>query len=214
MSRGGLKLEKAADLFKLDFTGRICMDIGASTGGFTDLMLQRGAFKVYSIDVGYGQLDYSLRMDSRVICMERCNFRYMKKSDIDDTPDFASADVAFISLSKILPPAFEILSDQGEMVCLIKPQFEAGREKIGKHGVVSDKKVHIEVIEQVMKEAVNTGFHPVDLSFSPIRGPEGNIEYLLYLKKSEEGGLRDTEDRMGTISDAISDVVDQAHQTL
>ena len=185
VSRGGLKLEKALQVFPINLERRICMDIGASTGGFTDCMLQNGAAGVYAIDVGYGQLDWKLREDPRVICMEKTNFRYVKPEDLDPSkmPDFASVDVSFISLSRILPPAWEILPEGGEMVCLIKPQFEAGRDKVGKKGVVRDPKVHVEVIETVLKTAREDGFEVLGLSWSPIRGPEGNIEYLMYLRR-------------------------------
>ena len=193
VSRGGLKLEKAMEVFPIDLEGKICMDIGASTGGFTDCMLQNGACKVYSIDVGYGQLAWKLRNDDRVICMEKTNFRYLTKEDIDDRPDFASVDVSFISLSKILPAAFEILSDEAEMVCLIKPQFEAGKEKVGKKGVVRDKKVHEEVIENVISFAKETGFAILGLDYSPVKGPEGNIEYLLHISKKSGTDAGDTD---------------------
>jgi 23S rRNA (cytidine1920-2'-O)/16S rRNA (cytidine1409-2'-O)-methyltransferase len=187
VSRGGLKLEKAMECFPIDLKGRVCMDIGASTGGFTDCMLQNGAAKVYAIDVGYGQLDWKLREDPRVVCMEKTNFRYVTPADLDPEamPDFASVDVSFISLSRILPPAAAILPEGGEMVCLIKPQFEAGREKVGKKGVVRDPKVHEEVIENCLAIAQDTGFSAEGLTWSPIRGPEGNIEYLGYLRKEE-----------------------------
>ena len=183
VSRGGLKLEKALQNFPLTVEGKICMDIGASTGGFTDCMLQNGAKKVYSVDVGHGQLDWKLRNDERVVCMEKTNFRYMQPQDIEDVLDFASVDVSFISLTKILLPARRLLSDNGEMVCLIKPQFEAGRDKVGKKGVVRDKKVHEEVIRKILVFAGISGFSVLDLSFSPIKGPEGNIEYLIYIRK-------------------------------
>jgi len=183
VSRGGLKLEKALQNFPLTVEGKICMDIGASTGGFTDCMLQNGARKVYSVDVGHGQLDWKLRNDERVVCMEKTNFRYMQPQDIEDVLDFASVDVSFISLTKILLPARRLLSDNGEMVCLIKPQFEAGRDKVGKKGVVRDKKVHEEVIRKILVFAGISGFSVLDLSFSPIKGPEGNIEYLIYIRK-------------------------------
>jgi len=183
VSRGGLKLEKALQNFPLTVDGKICMDIGASTGGFTDCMLQNGAKKVYSVDVGHGQLDWKLRNDERVVCMEKTNFRYMQPQDISDVLDFASVDVSFISLTKILLPARRLLSDDGEMVCLIKPQFEAGRDKVGKKGVVREKKVHEEVIRKILVFAEIAGFAVLDLSFSPIKGPEGNIEYLIYIKK-------------------------------
>ena len=189
VSRGGLKLEKALQNFPLSVDGKICMDIGASTGGFTDCMLQNGAKKVYSVDVGHGQLDWKLRNDERVVCMEKTNFRYMQPQDIDDVLDFASVDVSFISLTKILLPARRLLSDKGEMVCLIKPQFEAGRDKVGKKGVVRDKKVHEEVIRKILVFAQIAGFSVLDLSFSPIKGPEGNIEYLIYLEKQPEDAL-------------------------
>ena len=183
VSRGGLKLEKALAVFPIDLKGKICMDIGASTGGFTDCMLQNGAAAVYSIDVGYGQLDWKLRSDPRVTCMEKTNFRYLKPEELPGTPDFASCDVSFISLSKILPAASEILPEKAQMVCLIKPQFEAGREKVGKKGVVRDPAVHREVIEAAIGYAGASGFRLLGLDFSPIRGPEGNIEYLMYLEK-------------------------------
>ncbi len=183
VSRGGLKLEKALQVFPLSVTGKVCMDIGASTGGFTDCMLQNGAVKVYAVDVGHGQLDWKLRSDERVVCMERTNFRYLTPEDIPEKIDFASCDVSFISLTKILLPARNLLTEDGQMVCLIKPQFEAGREKVGKKGVVRDKAVHREVICKVMDFADDIGFRILDLSFSPIKGPEGNIEYLLYLEK-------------------------------
>lgn len=186
VSRGGLKLEKALKQFPLSVSDKICMDIGASTGGFTDCMLQNGAKKVYSIDVGHGQLDWKLRNDERVVCMEKTNFRYMQPQDIEDIPDFASVDVSFISLTKILLPARRILSKQGEMVCLIKPQFEAGRDKVGKKGVVREKKVHEEVIQKILVFVRLIGFLVLDLSYSPIKGPEGNIEYLLYIRKDEK----------------------------
>ena len=183
VSRGGLKLEKAVQVFDLRFDDMVCLDIGASTGGFTDCMLQNGAKKVYSIDVGYGQFDWGLRNDPRVVCMEKTNFRYLKPEGIGESADFASCDVSFISLSKILPAAYDILKDQGEMVCLIKPQFEAGRDKVGKKGVVRDPDTHREVITNVFNYALNSGFTVLGLDFSPIKGPEGNIEYLMYLRK-------------------------------
>ena len=186
VSRGGLKLEKAMAVWPLELTGKICMDVGASTGGFTDCMLQNGAEKVYAVDVGHGQLAWQLRTDERVVCMERTNFRYVTKEMIPETVDFASCDVSFISLTKILLPARNLLRDEGEMVCLIKPQFEAGREKVGRKGVVRDEAVHREVIDRVADYAAAVGFRIAGLSFSPIRGPEGNIEYLLYLKKDGE----------------------------
>lgn len=183
VSRGGLKLEKAMEAFPISMEGKICMDIGASTGGFTDCMLQNGAVRVYSVDVGHGQLDWKLRSDDRVVCMEKTNFRYMKPEDIPEKLDFASCDVSFISLTKILIPARNLLKDGGQMVCLIKPQFEAGKEKVGKKGVVRDPEVHVEVIEKVIDFADYIGFQVRDLEHSPIKGPEGNIEYLVFLEK-------------------------------
>lgn len=184
VSRGGLKLEKAIDVFGIDLTNKICMDIGASTGGFTDCMLQNGATKVYSIDVGHGQLAWSLRNDERVVCMEKTNFRYCKPEDIGDTPDFASVDVSFISLTKILEPAINIIKDGARMACLIKPQFEAGRDEVGKKGVVKDPEVHVKVVNMIIEYAASIGFRILGLDYSPIRGPEGNIEYLLYIEKN------------------------------
>ena len=185
VSRGGLKLEKAMREFDIKLDGNICMDVGASTGGFTDCMLQNGAVKVYSVDLGHGQLDWKLRNDERVVCMEKTNIRYVTEDDIEDKLDFASIDVSFISLTKVLMPVKNLLKEQGEIVCLIKPQFEAGREKVGKKGVVRDRKVHAEVIEQVITYAESIELYPLALTFSPVKGPEGNIEYLLYLSKDE-----------------------------
>ena len=172
--------------FGVELEGKVCMDIGASTGGFTDCMLQNGAVKVYAVDVGYGQFAWKLRQDPRVVCMEKTNIRYVTPDQIDDPLDFASVDVSFISLTKVLGPARELLKENGQMVCLIKPQFEAGREKVGKKGVVRDKKVHEEVIENVTQFALSNGFSIHALEYSPIKGPEGNIEYLVYIEKSEE----------------------------
>lgn len=186
VSRGGLKLEKAMEKWRFELTDKVCMDIGASTGGFTDCMLQNGAAKVYSVDVGHGQLAWKLRNDSRVVCMEQTNFRYMVREDIEDNLDFASVDVSFISLTKILIPARNLLKTGGEMVCLIKPQFEAGREKVGKNGVVRESETHREVISKIVDYADSIGFAVLDLEYSPIKGPEGNIEYLLHLKKEQE----------------------------
>jgi len=186
VSRGGLKLEKAIDSFDIKLDGLICMDIGASTGGFTDCMLQNGASKVYSVDVGYGQFDWKLRNDERVVCMEKTNIRYVTPDDIDDVLDFASCDVSFISLTKVLPAAYNLLKEDGRMVCLIKPQFEAGKEKVGKKGVVRDPKVHLEVIEKILDYSTDNGFVILGLNYSPIKGPEGNIEYLVYIKKSKD----------------------------
>lgn len=183
VSRGGLKLEKAMEQFPIVLTHTICMDIGASTGGFTDCMLQNGAQQVYAVDVGHGQLAWKLRNDERVVCMERTNFRYVTPEDIGRKIDFASVDVSFISLTKILIPARNLLKPQGQMVCLIKPQFEAGRDKVGKKGVVRDPAVHKEVIRKVIDFAGLTGFEIKGLTYSPVKGPEGNIEYLVYLEK-------------------------------
>ena len=181
--RGGLKLEKAMDCFGVKLEDKICMDVGASTGGFTDCMLQNGAAKVYSVDVGHGQLAWKLVTDDRVICMDRTNIRYVTPEDIDDKIHFASIDVSFISLTKVLQPVRDLLSDEGQIVCLIKPQFEAGRENVGKKGVVRDKKVHMQVIDTVIHYAKEIGFKILNLDYSPVKGPEGNIEYLLYLQK-------------------------------
>lgn len=185
VSRGGLKLEKAMKEFALTLTGMVCMDIGASTGGFTDCMLQNGAARVYAVDVGYGQFAWKLRQDERVVCMEKTNIRYVTPDDIADKLDFASVDVSFISLTKVLGPARELLNDDGQMVCLIKPQFEAGKEKVGKKGVVRDKKVHQEVCEKIIDFALSNGFSVLNLEYSPIKGPEGNIEYLVYIQKTD-----------------------------
>lgn len=184
VSRGGLKLEKAMEVFPIDLNGVVSMDIGASTGGFTDCMLQNGASKVYSIDVGYGQLAWKLRNDERVVNMERTNFRKVTPDMIADPIDFFSVDVSFISLKLILPVVLPLLTDSGQGVCLIKPQFEAGREKVGKKGVVRDKNVHAEVIETIKNFALECGFDVLGLDFSPVKGPEGNIEYLMYVRKS------------------------------
>ena len=186
VSRGGLKLEKAMERWQIALEGCVCMDIGASTGGFTDCMLQNGASRVYSVDVGHGQLAWKLRGDPRVVCMEKTNFRYLVRADIEDDLDFASVDVSFISLTKILIPARNLLRDGGQMVCLIKPQFEAGREKVGKKGVVRDRQVHEEVISKVVDFAHSIGFDVLHLDYSPIKGPEGNIEYLLHLARNPQ----------------------------
>lgn len=185
VSRGGLKLEKAMNNFGVTLDGKVCMDVGASTGGFTDCMLQNGAVKVYSVDVGHGQLAWKLRNDERVVCMEKTNIRYVTPEDIDDRVEFASIDVSFISLTKVLPAVKELLTENGEIVCLIKPQFEAGREKVGKKGVVRELSTHIEVVQMIVDYVRNNGFRTLDLSYSPIKGPEGNIEYLLYMTKDE-----------------------------
>ena len=206
VSRGGLKLEKAMTHFGIVLDGKVCMDIGASTGGFTDCMLQNGASKVYAVDVGYGQFAWKLRQDERVVCMEKTNIRYVTPADIDDALDFASVDVSFISLTKVLGPARELLKEHGQMVCLIKPQFEAGREKVGKKGVVRDKAVHEEVIEKVIGFAMENGFSIHNLEYSPIKGPEGNIEYLVYIEKDDNPKKEESVD--------IHEVVEAAHGSL
>lgn len=186
VSRGGLKLEKAMQQFPITLSGKVCMDVGSSTGGFTDCMLQNGAVKVYAVDVGHGQLAWKLRNDSRVVCMEKTNIRYVTPEDIEERVDFSSIDVSFISLTKVLLPVKNLLTDKGQIVCLIKPQFEAGREKVGKKGVVRDRNVHEEVIEMVIAYAASIELYPLALDFSPVKGPEGNIEYLLFLSKNKE----------------------------
>lgn len=206
VSRGGLKLEKAMTHFGITLDNKVCMDIGASTGGFTDCMLQNGARKVYAVDVGYGQFAWKLRQDERVVCMEKTNIRYVTPEQIADKLDFASVDVSFISLTKVLGPARALLAENGEMVCLIKPQFEAGREKVGKKGVVRDKAVHEEVIGKVIDFAKETGFEILNLEYSPIKGPEGNIEYLVYIRKCENDREQETVD--------IHAVVEAAHGEL
>ncbi len=183
VSRGGLKLERAVDRFSIVLGDKVCMDIGASTGGFTDCMLQNGAVRVYAVDVGHGQLAWKLRNDERVVCMEKTNFRYVTNETITEPVDFASVDVSFISLTRILIPARNLLCGEGQMVCLIKPQFEAGREKVGKKGVVRDRKVHTEVVSRIVDYADMIGFNVKGLTYSPIKGPEGNIEYLLWIEK-------------------------------
>ena len=200
VSRGGLKLEKAVDCFSLDLNGFVCADIGASTGGFTDCMLQNGASKVYAIDVGYGQLDWKLRTDERVINLERTNFRYVTKEQVPDELDFASVDVSFISLSHILPVMRTLLKDGGKAVCLIKPQFEAGKENVGKKGVVREKSVHIAVIEKIINLVSENKFSLLGLDFSPVKGPEGNIEYLCYIKKDEEPVMYDVPSAEETVN--------------
>ena len=192
--------------FGITLDGKVCMDIGASTGGFTDCMLQNGASKVYSVDVGYGQFAWKLRQDPRVVCMEKTNIRYVTPEDIDDALDFASVDVSFISLTKVLGPARALLKDNGQMVCLIKPQFEAGREKVGKKGVVRDKAVHEEVINKVIDFALEIGFSVHNLEYSPIKGPEGNIEYLVYIEKTSEAVKEESVD--------VHAVVEAAHGEL
>lgn len=216
VSRGGLKLEKAVEQFQVELGGKVCMDIGASTGGFTDCMLQNGAAKVYAVDVGHGQLAWKLRNDERVICMEKTNFRYMVREDIAEELDFASVDVSFISLDKILGPAYNLLKPNAQMVCLIKPQFEAGREKVGKKGVVREPAVHKEVIEAVLAFTLTKGFGLLHLDFSPIRGPEGNIEYLMHLVKKEPvAAAFDAVDFVRNhYADEIDEIVASAHKTL
>ncbi len=208
VSRGGLKLEKAVECFEVSLTDRICMDVGSSTGGFTDCMLQNGARKVYAVDVGTNQLAWKLRQDERVTVMERTNIRYVTKEQIPEPVEFASIDVAFISLTKVLQPVKDLLVPDGEIVALIKPQFEAGREQVGKKGVVRDRNVHLEVIERVLAYAESIGFAVRNLEYSPIKGPEGNIEYLAHLKNQEEGTVREQEAK-----DPAA-VVEQAHQAL
>lgn len=206
VSRGGLKLEKAISTFQLDLTQKICMDVGASTGGFTDCMLQNGASKVYAIDVGHGQLDWKLRNDKRVVCLEKTNIRYITKEQVPEKIEFASIDVSFISLSKVLPAIQPLLSPNSEIIALIKPQFEAGREKVGKKGVVREKAVHIEVIQAVIHYAKKNGYMVQALTYSPIKGPEGNIEYLYKLRWNIE--------IQNNVEIEIERIVNQAHEGL
>lgn len=206
VSRGGLKLHKAVNSFSLSLDGCICMDIGASTGGFTDCMLANGAQKVYAIDVGYGQLAWKLRCDERVVNLERTNFRYVTREQIPDEIDFASVDVSFISLRLILPVMHSLLKDGGCAVCLIKPQFEAGRENIGKKGVVRDKAVHRNVVSSICSFAAENGFCVLNVDYSPIKGPEGNIEYLMHIRKSPVGGIEWSGD--------VEQLVDASHGEL
>lgn len=205
VSRGGLKLAKAIKLWDISLEGAIAMDMGASTGGFTDCMLQNGASKVYSVDVGYGQLDWKLRQDSRVVNMEKCNIRYLDDENLYDSIDFISIDVSFISLKHMFPVASKVLKDGGKIVALVKPQFEAGRYQVGKHGIIKDEKVHEEVIEKSIDYAKQSSLYPLALSFSPIKGAKGNIEYLLYLEKSCEIGYNEL---------CIHEVVKASHDTL
>lgn len=205
VSRGGLKLEKAMQEFPITLDGKVTMDIGASTGGFTDCMLQNGARKVYAVDVGYGQFAWKLRSDERVVNMERTNIRYVTPDDIGEPIDFASIDVSFISLKLVLPAAYNLLSPDGEIVALIKPQFEAGREQVEKHGVVRNPKVHEAVIHQIWEYALSLGLKVYGLSYSPIKGPEGNIEYLIYLKRTGEDDLLNKEDTVKKIVSASHD---------
>ena len=208
VSRGGYKLEKAMDVFGIRLDGKICLDIGASTGGFTDCMLQNGASKVYAIDVGYGQFAWKLRNDERVVCLEKTNVRYVTHEQVPDEGDFASIDVSFISLTKVLPAVLGVLGEKGQLVCLIKPQFEAGREKVGKKGVVRDSSVHREVIEMIVEYGRTQSLGILGLDFSPIKGPEGNIEYLIYLDKSRSGMHEDE------VQARVDTVVAQSHKIL
>jgi len=215
VSRGGLKLEKAIARYQIVLDSKVCMDVGSSTGGFTDCMLQNGAIKVYSVDVGTNQLAWKLRQDERVISMEKTNIRYLTQNQIEDKIAFASIDVSFISLTKVLKPVRDLLQEEGEIVSLIKPQFEAGREKVGKKGVVRDQKVHEEVIDMVSTYASSIGFDCLDLDFSPIKGPEGNIEYLLYLKKKKlNENVGEYPLGSSISSNKIEETVKEAHQSL
>ena len=225
VSRGGYKLEKAMELWQVPLEDKVCMDVGSSTGGFTDCMLQNGAHKVYAIDVGTNQLAWKLRQDERVVSMEKTNIRYVTHENVPDEIGFSSIDVAFISLTKVLVPVRNLLESHGQVVCLIKPQFEAGKDKVGKKGVVRDKKVHLEVVRNIITYAVAIGFEVIGLSFSPIKGPEGNIEYLLYIEKNTE--MTDTEcevseEKTAEASDIYEEkyavlseeIVEKAHQKL
>ena len=223
VSRGGLKLEKAMQVFPVSLEGKCCMDVGASTGGFTDCMLQNGASLVYAIDVGRGQLDWKLRNDGRVVCMEKTNIRYVTPDDIPRKADFASIDVSFISLTLVLGPVRELLTDAGEVVALIKPQFEAGREKVGKKGVVRDRSVHEEVIDKVIRFSRDHGFAVRGLTWSPVKGPEGNIEYLVWLAKAGMSESEGAAGQDGTAADEtghcraeeiIRQTVKDAHEAL
>jgi len=207
VSRGGLKLEKAMKAFDIILDGKTAMDVGASTGGFTDCMLKNGAKKVYSVDVGYGQLAWTLRNDPRVVCMERTNIRFVKPEDIGEPVEFVSIDVSFISLKKVLLPVYAMLAEKGEVICLIKPQFEAGRDKVGKHGVVREPEVHREVIRSIIDFTKENGFTVKGLTFSPIRGPEGNIEYLIYLSKESGAQVTGAIDVHETVNEAHSEAL-------
>ena len=209
VSRGGLKLHKAVKKYKIQLQEKTCMDIGASTGGFTDCMLQHGAKKVYSVDVGYGQLDWKLRQDERVVCLEKTNVRYITTEQVPDLLDFVSVDVSFISLLKVLPAVFPMMQEEAEIVCLIKPQFEAGRENIGKKGVVKDPKVHEQVVAKVASAILQLGFSLIALDYSPITGPEGNIEFLFYGRKWAEAHLQE-----GSLELLAKEVVHIAHRDL
>ena len=206
VSRGGLKLEKAMELYGFRLDGKVCMDVGASTGGFTDCMLQSGASKVYSVDVGYGQLAWNLRQSEKVVNLERTNIRYITKEQVPDTVDFVSIDVSFISLGLVIPVLPPLLADDAMMVCLVKPQFEAGREKVGKHGVVRDPATHIEVLERAVGFAKQSGFGIVGIEFSPIKGPQGNIEYLMVLSRSKP--------ELDISGDDIRKLVESSHDEL
>ena len=206
VSRGGLKLDKAVKCFGLSLADCVCMDIGASTGGFTDCMLTNGAKKVYAIDVGYGQLAWKLRCDERVVNLERTNFRYVTREQVPDEVDFASVDVSFISLKLILPVMHTLLKDGGRSVCLIKPQFEAGKENIGKKGVVRDKSVHADVVHTITAFAAENGFKVLNVDFSPIKGPEGNIEYLMYIEKTDVGEM--------LWDGSVDELVERSHDNL
>lgn len=214
VSRGGLKLEKAMQSFGIALNEKVCMDIGSSTGGFTDCMLQNGAKKVYSVDVGYGQLDWKLRNDSRVVCMEKTNARYLTKEDIQELPEFVSVDVSFISLTKILNVVYDLLVPGGSAAVLIKPQFEAGKEKVGKKGVVREPEIHEEVIKNVLGFAAVTGFKIRGLDFSPVKGPEGNIEYLAYLEKNGECQAEQIDVQNGEWKEIIRKTVSASHESL
>ena len=208
VSRGGLKLEKAIQNFDVSVEGKVCTDVGSSTGGFTDCMLQNGASKVYSIDVGYGQLAWKLRNDERVVCMEKTNVRYINEEQISDRPSFASVDVSFISLTKVIPPAVNVMAEDAQMVCLIKPQFEAGREKVGKKGVVREKSTHQEVIIKIIDFAFNEGLNIIGIDFSPIKGPEGNIEYLIMFDRKNSGLTKEE------AYQTAHDITEQSHELL
>ena len=212
VSRGGYKLEKALQVFPITLTDLTCMDVGASTGGFTDCMLQNGAKFVYSIDVGTNQLAWKLRQDERVRSMEKTNIRYVTPEDVGEPVDFVSIDVAFISLTKVLEPIWHLMKDEAQMVCLIKPQFEAGREKVGKKGVVRDLAVHKEVMEHVISYAKSLGFVIKGLDFSPIRGPEGNIEYLLYIQKMENGAAAFSEEEWNEWQKTMDETIEAAQE--
>lgn len=202
VSRGGLKLDKMIELYSFSLDGSVCVDIGASTGGFTDCMLQKGASKVYAIDVGYGQLDWKLRNDERVVNMEKCNIRYLDPESIEDEIDFISIDVSFISLKLVFAVATKLLREDGSLVCLVKPQFEAGREQVGKGGIVRDPKVHEEVIRNVIEYGNDNGLYSHGLTYSPVTGAKGNIEYLLYMTKDAEGAVIDDETIKETVSES------------